>query len=456
MIKKSLLLFSVNVTGRGFQYLYRVIMSYFLTLREFGVLSAALPYQSFVLLFTSMSITPTVSKFTSEYRIKEREKIFNSFSLLLLGIFMGAVLYFSTGLFSEFFGAEFSGSQSVLKILAAGVPFAVLLSVCTGIFLGHGKAELMALSLIVYQGLMIFSSYILVQYTGLDGAAHGILLGYIVSGAAAFFLVLKFGLPVKIDLEEVVRILRFSLTVLAGVVGLWALLNADILILARFVPAEEVGVYGMAVPTARLVFGFSVALSALLVPKVSALKYKGVDTTKSIRSSFEVCTLVTLPISITLTAFSKEILYVLFGNSQGYLSLQILSFGMLFYSLFFIGYSALQGLGHPEYSMGIAVLTAVCNIILCFLLIPQYGLIGAALATSLSCITGMALILFFLKTTFMPKIQYIAVMLPLFLFEHVTGVLEGRILTMVVYGGFGLPFILVYFYLSRTSLHVRE
>lgn len=456
MIKKSLLLFTVNVAGRGFQYLYRVIMSYFLTLKDFGILSASLPYQSFVLLFTSMSITPTVSKFTSQYRIEEREKIFNSFSLLLLGVLMGVVLYSSTGLFSQFFGEEFSGSQPVLKILAAGVPFAVLLSICTGIFLGHKRAELMAFSLLLYQCLMIFSSYVLVQYTGLTGAAQGILVGYILSGAAAFFLVLKCGLSVTITLKEVVRILRFSITVLVGVLGLWALLNVDILILARFVSAEEVGLYGMAVPTARLVFGFSVALSALLVPKVSELKYRGADTTVSIRSSLEVCTLVTLPITVTLAAFSKEILYVLFGNFQGYLSVRILAFGMLFYSLFFIGYSALQGLGHPEYSMGAALLSAVCSTVLCFLLIPHYALTGAALATSLSCILGMILILFFLKTTFTPRIHYIVVMLPLFLFEHVTGVLESRILTMVVYGGCGLPFLLVYFYLSRTALHMRE
>jgi len=98
MIRKSLLLFSVNVAGRGFQYLYRVAMSYFLTLREFGLLSASLPYQSFVLLLTSMSVTPTASKFTSQYKLKEEGKICNVFSLVLMGIFIGVVLYAGAGI----------------------------------------------------------------------------------------------------------------------------------------------------------------------------------------------------------------------------------------------------------------------------------------------------------------------------------------------------------------------
>jgi len=456
MIKKSLLLFSVNISGRVFQYLYRVIMSYFLTLKEFGVLSASLPYQSFVLLFTSMSITPTASKFTSQYKVREEEKVFNIFFLLVLGGVMSVILYFSTGLFSQFFGAEFAASQSLLKILSAAVPFAVLLCICTGIFLGYDKAELVAFSLILYQCVMVFSSFVLVQYSGLNGATQGILFGYIISGAGAFVLVLRFRSHISIAASEMAKILRFSLPVLIGVVGLWGLLNVDILVLARVTTAEEVGLYGMASPTARLVFGFSVALSALLVPKVSELKYRGADTAASIKSSFKVCTLVTLPISITLAAFSKEILYVLFGTPQGYLSLQILSFGMLFYSLVFIGYSSLQGLGQPERSMGIAITAAVLNIFLCFLLIPYYRLGGAALATSLSCVAGFGFTLFFLRTWFIPKIYYIVVMLPLFLFEHCTGILESRFMTMAVYGAVGLPFILVYFYLSRTFLHVKE
>ena len=456
MIKKSLLLFSVNTSGRGFQYIYRVIMSNFLTLKEYGVLSAALPYQSFVLLFTSMSITPTASRFTSQYRVKEKEKIFNVFSLLLLGFFMGSILFLATGLFSAFFGEEFQASGPLLKTLAAAVPFAVLLSVCTGIYLGHEKAERVAGLLLLYQVLMVLFSFGLVQYTGLSGATQGILLSYFLTGVLAFGLILRLDFPVRTAFKEMIEVLRFSLPVLAGVVGLWALLNVDTLILARFVAAEQVGVYGMAFPTARTIFGFSMALSALLVPKVSEMAARGSDATASIKSSFEVCALVTLPIVVVLAAFSREILYVLFENADGYSSLMMLSVGMLFYSLFFIGYSSLQGLGHPGHSMGIALLSAGSSIVLCFLLIPQYQLEGAALATTVSCFLGMIVTLLVLKITFIPKIQYIIVLLPLVVFEHMVGVLESRILTMVVYGGFGLPFILLYFYLSKKYLHVAS
>jgi stage V sporulation protein B len=452
MIKKSLLLFSVNITGRGFQYVYRVIMGYFLSLKEFGVLSASLPYLSFILLFTSMSVTPTVSKFTSHYRAKEKEKIFNVFSLLFLGLIAGGILYGSTGVLSRFFGPEFSETVSLLKVLSAAVPFAVLLCICTGIFLGYEKAEFMALSLIVYQCIMVASSYMLVQYCGLNGGTHGIFLGYVVSSFLACALVLRFGLSFTLVFEEIKKIFRFSLPVLTGVVGLWVVLNMDTVILARFAASEEVGLYGMASPTARLIFGFSVALSALLLPRVSELKSRGIDPRNLVKSSFEGCTLVTLPISIALIAFSEEVLYVLFGNPGGATSLKILSVGMLFYSLFFVGYSALQGLGRPDSSMGIAVASAVCQIILCLFLIPQYGLGGAALATSVSCVFGMVLTLIMLKTVFTPKIYYIAVMLPLFFFEHAVGILQSRLLTMAVYGGVGLPFIALYFYCSRKFL----
>jgi hypothetical protein len=62
----------------------------------------------------------------------------------------------------------------------------------------------------------------------------------------------------------------------------------------------------------------------------------------------------------------------------------------------------------------------------------------------------------FLKVRVVPRIQYIVVLLPLVAFEHIVGILESRVSTMVVYGAFGLPFILAYFYLSRAYLHVKE
>ncbi|MGD2249456.1 MAG: flippase [Candidatus Methanofastidiosia archaeon] len=456
MIKKSILLFSVNTAGRAFQYLYRVIMSHFLTLQQFGVLSAALPYQSFILLFTSMSITPTVSKFTSQYKVDSKEKIFNVFSLLLLGVITGGILYVSAPGIASFFGAEFTDVIYLLKVFSGTVPFAVLLSICTGIFLGFQKARLMAVVLLVYQCIMLFLSYILVQYLGLQGAPLGILFSYIISGCVAVVLVTTFRISRNVSLFDIVKIFRFSLPVLVGVLGLWGLLNVDTLILARFVPAEFVGVYGQAYPTARLVFGFSAALSALLIPKVSELTQKGEDTHASIRRSFEVCALVTVPITVVIAAFSQEILYVLFGNAAGFKSLQILSMGMLVYSLFFVGYSALQGMGHPEYSMGVAAGCAVLNIILCFVLIPRFGIVGAAVSTSISCLIGLISVLVLLKVTFLPRIYYVVVLLPLFVFEKYTGILNTRITTMVIYGLFGIPFLLLYFYLSKKYLRTQE
>jgi stage V sporulation protein B len=452
MIRKSAVLFAVNVAGRAFQYLYRVIMGYFLSLKDFGILSASLPYQSFVLLFTSMSITPAVSRFASEYKISQKEKMVNVFSLMVVGVVITGVLYGMTGFFSGFFGPEFAEAQSLLQILALAVPFAVLLCICTGIFLGYQRAGLVAGFLMVYQCVMVSSSYILVQNTGLPGAAQGILVGYAVSGGAAFVIILKVSPLGKFLAQEVVRIIRFSLPVLLGVTGLWALLNIDIMILARFTSSEQVGLYGMASPTARLIFGFSAALSALLIPRVSELKFRGMDPRKSVKRSLEICTVVTVPIAVVMCVFSKEILYVLFGNYGGYRGLQILSLGMLFYSLFFVGYSALQGMGRPGHSMLIGLGSALVNGVLCFVLIPRFGLAGAALSTTLSCGLAMVLTLAIVRISVMPRIQGLVVFLPILIIEYFTGIPGGRFFTLAVYSGIGLPFIAAYFYLSRKYL----
>jgi O-antigen/teichoic acid export membrane protein len=103
--------------------------------------------------------------------------------------------------------------------------------------------------------------------------------------------------------------------------------------------------------------------------------------------------------------------------------------------------------------MGGALLAFACNICLCFLLIPPLGFKGAAIATSISCGIGLGICVCILKVFVVPRIHYSVVLLPLFFFEHITGIFQSRITTMIIYAAFGLPFIGIYLYLSRKYLY---
>jgi len=66
---------------------------------------------------------------------------------------------------------------------------------------------------------------------------------------------------------------------------------------------------------------------------------------------------------------------------------------MTFYTLFMVSSSIIQGMGHPRLPMIILIIGTVLNIILNFLMVPMYGIIGAAVATTIVAFSIMVVIL---------------------------------------------------------------
>jgi O-antigen/teichoic acid export membrane protein len=110
-----------------------------------------------------------------------------------------------------------------------------------------------------------------------------------------------------------------------------------------------------------------------------------------------VVALVTVSFAVPMFIFSREILLEWVGSefattSFGTLRILTLTFAAL--SLAALPYFVTFGFGRPQVSAGFNVVTAVINLVLIVILIPPYGLIGAAVAYLASTVTVPFLIVF--------------------------------------------------------------
>jgi O-antigen/teichoic acid export membrane protein len=110
-----------------------------------------------------------------------------------------------------------------------------------------------------------------------------------------------------------------------------------------------------------------------------------------------VVALVTVAFAVPAFILAREILLEWLGSrfattSFGTLRLLILTYVAL--SLTALPYYLTLGLGRPQVSAGFNVVTAVINVVLIVILIPPYGLIGAAVAYLASTVTVPFLIVF--------------------------------------------------------------
>lgn len=180
----------------------------------------------------------------------------------------------------------------------------------------------------------------------------------------------------------------FPLMLLTGL----HIINArtDIVMLGIIKGPREAGIYAVANHGAELIIFILFAVNSALAPRVVSLYTSG-ETKKLqdiITASTRIVLLFSLPIALTLMVFGHWFL-LLFGEAftDGRTTLAILSAGQLVNaSMGSVGLLLIMTGHERNAALGVGI-SAVLNIILNALLIPEWSIEGAAIATAISMVT---------------------------------------------------------------------
>lgn len=165
--------------------------------------------------------------------------------------------------------------------------------------------------------------------------------------------------------------------------------SLDQVMLGFMTSNESVGYYAAAVKVKGILVSLITALGSVMLPKMSyILKNQGSeDFERLIRKSFEVILFSSIPIVAYFLVMSKEIILILAG--EDYLpAVPILQF--LLPSIIFIGLGSVTAwqmlipLGKERYTVIGAIVGALINVAINFVLIPNVAGVGAALATTIA------------------------------------------------------------------------
>ena len=165
---------------------------------------------------------------------------------------------------------------------------------------------------------------------------------------------------------------------------------ADTFMIGYFKTASDVGIYNAALPTAKLLYMVPYALTALLLPVISELIAK--KDLSSLKTTYQTTTkwifVMNISIATLFILFSQNILKLLFGAEYigGAFSLVILSIGYFVFYLALTSESILLSLEKTKLLFYVSFFGSLLNIILNLILIPRYGINGAAIATSISVV----------------------------------------------------------------------
>src|SRR6185369_4151006 len=159
------------------------------------------------------------------------------------------------------------------------------------------------------------------------------------------------------------------------------------------IASENVGFYGASIDVANLTYQIIISVTFVIFPLVSR------STFEADRSRTQLYISNTLRYSImimalTATLFSanaSEVLRVIYREAYqaGAGALSIVAFGMLFFGLLYVLTTIISASGHPRVSLLVGVVTLGASVVLNAVLIPRFGLVGAASATTVSMLVGV-------------------------------------------------------------------
>ena len=180
------------------------------------------------------------------------------------------------------------------------------------------------------------------------------------------------------------NLLRQSFPLIFSGFAILIFMKIDQIMLGEMKGDNEVGIYSAAVRISELWYFIPTTIVSSVAPAIYAAKEKSeYHYYKRIGQLLRLLTYISLAISIPMTFLSKNIILLMFGNgfieAGSILSVHIWASLFVFMGVATSPWFIAEGLNNV--SLGKTLLGAILNVILNFLLIPQYSGLGAAFAT---------------------------------------------------------------------------
>ncbi len=392
--------------------LLRIVLGKELGPSGLGLYTLVFTIYIFGMHFAAFGIGVALTKYLAEFddnllRIKGFVSC-GLFGSIISGSMMGVLMYLLSGIIAiQFFHSP--GMVDLLKITAFCFPFIAMQKAVIGALNGLRKMKWFAIVNIAQHVSVMIVSIVLVVLLdmGVRGAVIGFVAPTIVVGALSLILIRKYFSTSLTNISTVLKeVLWFGFyIVLANSIGMINV-QIDSLMVGHFMSETDVGYYAVAIIFVEGLRLIPDSVQRITTPTIA--NYYGKQEYEKIhelmKNSMLKVLAITILISFTLISLGQFLIELLFKEEflSAYYPLLILLVGYSFYAPVLSISGALAGIGKVALMSKLSFICALMNTILNILLIPKYGITGAAIATSISLIITASLKLYFIKL-YIPK-----------------------------------------------------
>ncbi len=398
-VKGTLTVIIFSAIAAVFGYLVRLVMARTLSVEDFGLFYAVFAFLGLFGIFKTLGFDKALIKFIPEFLHEKKYNELKSSILyaaiiqLVTSLITILIVYFlSNYLAKNYFHDEKAGI--VLILMAVSFMFDSFTQVLKFSFQGFKKMSYFS-GIDLVRMVIILTVILIGAWLNYD--ILGPVLAYIISPA---LLTVIFGLLLikvfpqftksKFIFEKSLfkKISKYGIFVLATSFAGFILWYTDTIMITYFLGLTSVALYNVALPTAKLFLYFPRAIGGIFLPLTSEFWTKKEHTLliAGIESLYKYSAIIIIPAVFIVFSFSDLIISVFFGSKYTGAgnALKILIIGMIFATINGISINIFSGIGKPEINSKIVYSAALFNFIANLVMIPVWGINGAALSTTLS------------------------------------------------------------------------
>jgi len=371
----------------------RVILARGLGPSKFGRLSIGVAIVATTTTFVLLGMNSGIGRYLPRMQTvsEKRSVIVSGFQISLsVAILSTICVYLAAGwLATSVF--DDASLRVVIKVFSLCIPLFTLLKLTVGGIRGLEKAlpRVLVENLAFPGGRLIFTGVALLFGATVTNVSWGYFLAYAL-GAVTGLYYLYTRIPLLGRPRDSMHrtLLSFSAPLVITAAMATVIADIDTFIIGYFLTPRYVGIYNVVYPFAALASIFLSSLSFLFMPVVSELHAAG--EFEQISIIYAIATkwlfLATTPIVLLFVMFGDNLLGITFGSEYlpGELTLSLLAIGFGTHTIFGPNRDTLTSIGRTRWIMISNIGIALFNVGMNIVLVPRFGIEGAAVATAAS------------------------------------------------------------------------
>jgi O-antigen/teichoic acid export membrane protein len=360
------------------------ILTAFLSVKDFGFLSLIETTILFVSPFILLNINAAIN--VEYFKVKKdvlREYITNALVISLSSFFIVLFIFF---MFKNAISNLFGIDQNILLWIVVFSLLRVVNSVILGLYQSRQESLKFA-TFTMLQTIMDFALsylFVVVYKFGYIGRLEGTYLSFFVFSLIGLYLLYKMGYLTKITFKYTKDILSFGIPLIPHAISGTVMAMADRYFISYFVGNAEVGLYTIAYQISALMLLVSMSVNQAWSPMLFKL-LKDNKLTLIYKFTFYLFSFfVIVGVGVYLL---EDLLFYIFVDEKFYKAKEYfpwLLLGFIFQSFYFLVTNFLFFEKKTKLLASMTIIGAILNIVLNYLFIQWYGVVGVAYATAIT------------------------------------------------------------------------